>query len=226
MAHTIILNHISKGFTDAAGQRRDVIRDVSLTIESGAFGLLLGRSGSGKSTLLNLVAGLYLPDNGSITVGDTEVSALGEARRDAWRSAGVGYVFQTFNLLSPLTVLENIYVPGILAGQGRQSDRTEAMEILKRLDLADHAHKRPFELSVGQRQRVAVGRALLKQPAVLLADEPTANLDAESAAVVREAFLHLNSLGSTVLVATHDLVFRDIPHTLTFDVSAGKEVSP
>jgi len=224
MSYTITLDAVTKGFTDATGKRRTIINDLTLKIKSGAFGLLLGRSGSGKSTLLNLISGLYVPEKGKIIVGDTEVSAMGEARRDAWRSAHIGYVFQTFNLLSPLTVLENVYVPGILAGTGSPADRKAAVDILKRLDLAEEAHKRPFELSVGQRQRVAVGRALLKSPPVLLADEPTANLDAESAQVVREAFLQLHKQGTTVVVATHDPVFREIAHTMSFDVSTGEEV--
>ncbi|MCP4674488.1 MAG: ATP-binding cassette domain-containing protein [Deltaproteobacteria bacterium] len=163
-----------------------------------------GRSGSGKSTLLNIIAGLHLPDKGQVLLDDLPVHALSESKRDRIRAEQIGYVFQTFNLLSPLTVLENIILPGSLTGFGRPDGEDHARKILVDLDLADHINKHPFELSVGQRQRVAVARAVFKQPTLLLADEPTANLDAESTDTVVRAFHKLNEDGTTFIFATHD----------------------
>jgi putative ABC transport system ATP-binding protein len=170
--------------------------------------VLEGRSGSGKSTLLNVIAGLYRPDRGEVVVGDARLHAMGESARDRFRARHVGYVFQTFNLLSPLSAVENLTVPLALAGQAERDSERRAREILGELGLADEMHKRPYELSVGQRQRVAVARAVLRSPAVLLADEPTANLDAESTAAVITAIKGLVDAGATLVMATHDPLLR------------------
>jgi putative ABC transport system ATP-binding protein len=202
MAAGVELKDVEKGYVDRSGAARRVLRGISLAVDAGGTALLAGPSGSGKSTLLNLIAGLHLPDAGEIAVDGTVVSALGESARDAFRAARIGYVFQTFNLLSPLSALENLLVPAALCGA--PADERAARAVLEELGLAGHLDKRPYELSVGQRQRVAVARAVLLRPSVLLADEPTANLDAESTAAVIAALRRVRDAGATLVLATHD----------------------
>ena len=204
MPTSITLEHVSKRFPDGAGGTRTVLDGVSLELPGGSMALLEGPSGAGKSTLLNLVAGVLLPDAGRVMVGEVEVSGLPEARRDAFRARHVGVIFQTFNLLSALTVLENLCMPAALAGVGQADDAERARALLTELGLGDHLHARPYRLSVGQRQRVAVARALLRRPPVLLADEPTASLDAEASGLVCDALARLRDQGTTLLVASHD----------------------
>ena len=200
---------ISKSFTEPGGKTRKVIDGFSAKFPKGSFALLRGASGAGKSTLLNMIAGLILPDSGEVIAGGEKINRLSEAERDRFRSKTIGYIFQTFNLLSPLTVIENLYVPAVLAGYGKSDDREKAMKILEAFSLADHADKFPYQLSVGQRQRVAIARAALTRPQIMLADEPTANLDADSAQAVINTLLTLRSEGTTLIVATHDPVFKE-----------------
>ena len=218
MKARIELRDVAKSFSDREGRPVPVLTGVSFSIDAGGVVMLEGRSGSGKSTILNLIAGLFRPDSGEIIIGDTRMHELGEARRDRFRAREIGYVFQMFNLLSPLSSLENLVVPLALAGGLDPDGRARARNILVSLGLADHLEKRPYELSVGQRQRVAVGRALLKRPAVLLADEPTANLDRESAAAVIDALRALVASGTTLVAATHDPVFGQAFDALRYNV--------
>ncbi|GAA0210692.1 ABC transporter ATP-binding protein [Saccharothrix mutabilis subsp. mutabilis] len=180
------------------------LRDVSLTVREGEAVAVLGPSGSGKSTLLNLVAGLDRPDEGTITVAGTRVDGLSEAGAARHRRAGVGMVFQFFNLLDDLTVLENVVLPARLAGTGRADARRRATALLERLGIARHAAAHPGRLSGGERQRVAVARALVNRPPLLLADEPTGALDGASGADVADLLVELNADGQTVVLVTHD----------------------
>lgn len=220
MGMAVELSNVRKAFPDRDGEPVVVFDGLSLSCPAGSATILEGPSGSGKSTLLNLMAGLFVPDAGAVRVGDTPLHTLREVARDAFRAAHIGYVFQTFNLLSPLTALENLHVPAALAGNRTAASPERAREILVSLGLRDHLHKRPYELSVGQRQRVAVARALLVTPNVLLADEPTANLDAESARAVTDAFRGLLDEGTTLVVATHDPALKTAFEARTFHVSA------
>jgi putative ABC transport system ATP-binding protein len=223
METAIEFEAVTKRFPEPGGGSRTVLEGLSFACAAGGVMVVEGRSGTGKSTLLNLVAGLLVPDGGAVRAGGVDLGRLSEARRDRFRASHVGYIFQTFNLISPLTVLENVYLPGSLAGTGEATDRERAKEVLAELGLADQQDKLPFHLSVGQRQRVAVARAALRRPRILLADEPTANLDRESAEIVRATLERMRQEGSTLLIATHDPVLKGIEGAATLDLEK-KEV--
>lgn len=184
------------------GESGVVLRIPKLDLEAGQHLALRGRSGSGKSTLLNLIAGILLPDSGSIVVDGREINRLGEAARDHWRGRRIGYVHQSFHLLPGLTVWENLWIAAALSGQG-ESQRIE--HYLKRLDLENRRDFRPGQLSVGQQQRVAVARALVHNPALVLADEPTGNLDAELAQKALELLTSMcRESNAALLLVSHD----------------------
>ena len=201
----IRLSGVSKGFGDGERRRR-VIDAFSLEVAAGESVALCGPSGSGKSTLLNLMAGLLAVDAGTLTLGydghSHELSRLGEAERTALRRRAIGYVFQFFNLVPTLTVLENVTLPLALNGLGRRLP--EARQQLEALGLGDRFDAYPETLSGGEQQRVAIARALVHEPAIVLADEPTGNLDARHSELVADAlFAEARRLGSALVVATH-----------------------
>jgi putative ABC transport system ATP-binding protein len=216
---------VSKSFRDRSGRARIVLEGIELDCGPGAIVRLEGRSGSGKSTLLNLISGLLTPDKGEVHVGGSRIDALSESRRDRFRALHVGYVFQTFNLLSPLSAVENLVIPARLAGTAGADLEPRARASLAQLGLEDHLDKRPWELSVGQRQRVAVARAVVAGPALLLADEPTANLDEESSRAVISALDALHRAGTTLVLATHDPALKEAFPAQVLDVASG-EVRP
>ncbi|WP_408641010.1 ABC transporter ATP-binding protein [Streptacidiphilus rugosus] len=183
---------------------------------------MLGRSGSGKSTLLNLVAGLDRPSRGSVQVGGVAVHALSETALAGFRRERIGMVFQFFNLLDDLNVLDNVLLPAQLAGMGREKARTQATGLLDRLGVARHARTYPGLPSGGERQRVAVARALMNRPPLLLADEPTGALDSTSAADVRALLTSLNAEGQTVLLVTHDTALAAACATRTIELVDGR----
>ena len=178
---------------------------VTLSVAAGECLAVLGHSGSGKSTLLNLIAGLDRPTSGTVTVDGTRVDKLGEAGSAKFRRGSIGMIFQFFNLLDDLTVLDNVLIPAQLAGMGKGEAGRRAAELLGTLGIDRHAKAYPQRLSGGQRQRVAVARALMNRPALLLAAEPTGALDSHSAADVRRLLLDLNGEGQTILLVTHDV---------------------
>ena len=178
---------------------------IDLAIPSGEFVAIVGKSGSGKSTLLNLVAGIDRPTGGEVRVGGTAVHALDESRLAAWRGRHVGVVFQFFQLLPTLTVLENAMLPMDFCGTWRGSEaRDRAMALLAKAGVADQAAKLPGALSGGQQQRAAIARALANDPALVVADEPTGNLDTQTAGSVLELLAGLTRSGTTVLMVTHE----------------------
>jgi len=186
-------------------QDRHVLRDLSLQLNRGAFCVLMGRSGAGKSTLLNLISGIDLPTSGHVRIGGTDLTAKSETERTKFRRANIGFVFQSFNLISTLTVGENVRLPLELAGERPRADRDRAHEMLDRVGLADRADDFPDRLSGGEQQRVAVARALAHEPLLVLADEPTGNLDYETGQAVLTILGDLvEDTGTTLLVATHD----------------------
>ncbi|WP_435089401.1 ABC transporter ATP-binding protein [Micromonospora aurantiaca (nom. illeg.)] len=194
-----------RGVTRRYGEGPPALHDVSLTVRPGECVAVLGPSGSGKSTLLNLLAALDRPDAGTVTVAGTRLEKLGEAASARFRRAHVGLVFQFFNLLDDLTVLDNVLLPAQLAGAPARAAREHAASLLDSLGIARHAHAYPGRLSGGERQRVAVARALINRPALLLADEPTGALDTASGEDVRRLLDELHRSGQTIVLVTHDL---------------------
>jgi putative ABC transport system ATP-binding protein len=201
MTHLLELAGISKVYR---GAERPALDRVTLSVSAGEVAAVMGPSGSGKSTLLNLVAGLDRPTSGSVRVDGVELTRLGEAQLARYRRTKVGLVFQFFNLLNNLTVLDNVAVAAELAGLGRREARRRAFALLDDLGLADRARSFPARLSGGQRQRVAVARALVNRPPLLLADEPTGALDSRSGEQVMDLLARLNRMGQTILLVTHD----------------------
>lgn len=176
----------------------------SLSIAAGDYLSVMGPSGSGKSTLLNQLGLLDTPTSGSLRFEGTETTTLSEAQRANLRNEQIGFVFQAYHLIDRLTALENVELPLTLAGVDPSLRRERASELLKKLGLERFLHQRPQQLSGGQRQRIAIARAVITQPRLLLADEPTGNLDSHSGASVVELLEQLNSDGITLVVVTHD----------------------
>jgi putative ABC transport system ATP-binding protein len=175
---------------------------VSLSIPKGAFVALIGSSGSGKSTLMHILGCLDRPDAGQYLLDAEDVSRLSDNRLAEIRNRRIGFVFQTFNLLPRITALENVEVP--LLYRGERKPRAKALEVLQRVGLADRKGHHPNQLSGGQRQRVAIARAIVTDPDILLADEPTGNLDTTTGEEILEIFAELNQQGVTVIVVTHE----------------------
>lgn len=197
----IRLEDVTKVYRDGS---REVIalRGVSLTVQPGEWVAIVGPSGCGKSTLLNLIAGLDRATRGRVVVAGTDLAMLDEEALARWRRQAVGIIFQFFQLLPTLTALENVLLPMALAGRSGALSRARAL--LDAVGLAQAAHRLPNELSGGERQRVAIARALANEPLLLLADEPTGNLDSETGAVVLELFERVWRAGTTIVLVTHD----------------------
>jgi len=185
-------------------------RDISLAVEPGELLVVRGPSGSGKTTLLNLLGGLDRPDSGQIWVGDQELTGMREAAITAVRRDRIGYVFQTFGLIPILSAAENVEIPLRIKGTEPAERERRVAEMLELVGLADHARQRPYELSGGQQQRVGVARALVSEPDILLADEPTGQLDSRTAAVMMDLIAQLvRSRQIAAVVSTHDPLLMD-----------------
>jgi putative ABC transport system ATP-binding protein len=183
----------------------DVLNDLDLEMPTGAFEALMGPSGSGKSTLLNLIAGLDSPSRGTITVSGQDLGRMSESERAKWRSQNVGFIFQTYNLLPVLTAAENVELPLLLTTVPSSERRQRALTALRAVGLDDRAGHRPDQLSGGQQQRVAIARAIVTDPKIIVADEPTGDLDRVSADQILELLVRLNKeLSKTIVMVTHD----------------------
>lgn len=181
-----------------------VLHDINLAVNEGEFAAIMGPSGSGKSTLMNLIGCLDRPTSGKIIIGDRDTSLLSDIELARIRGKKIGFVFQTFNLISRLTALKNVEMPMVYQDIPRSQRTKRARELLEMLGLGDRADHKPSELSGGQRQRVAIARALANEPEILLADEPTGNLDSKTGQEIMQIFNQLHGEGRTILMVTHD----------------------
>jgi len=203
--HSIIeLRNVVKNYKTAIGDF-PALKEVDLHIESGEFVSVIGKSGSGKSTLLNMITGIDRPTAGEVFVNQTAVHEMNENRMARWRGKNLGIVFQFFQLLPTISIIENIMLPMDFCRTYPMREReTRAMKLLEMVELADHAYKLPTALSGGQQQRVAIARALANDPPIIIADEPTGNLDSKTADSVFQLFKELVAGGKTIIVVTHD----------------------
>ncbi|MGB9615813.1 MAG: ABC transporter ATP-binding protein [Desulfomonilaceae bacterium] len=198
------LESVSKSYRRGT-QLIEVLRDISLDILEGEFVALMGPSGSGKTTVLNLVAGIDRPDTGKLLVGGTDIAALSESQLSAWRANHVGFIFQFYNLIPVLNALENVELPLLLTSLSRADRREHAVAALQAVGLADRMDHYPGQLSGGQQQKVAIARAIVADPLILVADEPTGDLDKVSAHEILSLLAQLNTdFQKTILMVTHD----------------------
>jgi len=202
--HLIELRNVVKVYKTDAGDF-PALKNVDLTVDPGEFMAVIGKSGSGKSTLINMITGIDRPTSGEVYVNGTPIHTFNEGQMALWRGQSLGIVFQFFQLLPTLTVLENIMLPMDFAKLYTPKERRErAMHLLELVDIAEHAHKLPTAISGGQQQRAAIARSLANDPPILVADEPTGNLDSRTAGQIFELFGRLVDEGKTILMVTHD----------------------
>jgi putative ABC transport system ATP-binding protein len=198
---------VTRGLTrqyDMGGEIVHALRGIDLSIKRNEYVAIMGPSGSGKSTLMNLIGCLDTPDAGEYWLSGILVSQMNDDALAQVRNKQIGFVFQTFNLLPRASALQNVELPLVYAGVARDERRQRAIQALERVQLGDRVHHRPNELSGGQRQRVAIARALVNRPAILLADEPTGNLDSRTSEEIMRVFAELSTEGQTVIMVTHE----------------------
>ncbi len=210
MSHMINVDNVTKRY-ERGGEVLTVLDNLCLTVDQGDFVSLMGPSGSGKTTILNCVGGIDTVDAGTITVNGEDVTTMPQRRLPDWRAQNIGFVFQSFNLVPVLTAMENVILPLQLTPLSRKERKAQAIFALEIVGLADRMGHRPSQLSGGQEQRVAIARAIATDPAVILADEPTGDLDRENANAIMELLQRLNTeLGKTIVVVTHDHVAAEM----------------
>jgi putative ABC transport system ATP-binding protein len=199
----ILLREITRDFK-LGGQTVHVLKGIDLDIKRGEYVALMGPSGSGKSTLMNLLGCLDTPTSGTYVLADRDVSRMGEQQLAEVRNQEIGFVFQTFNLIPRQTALDNVALPLVYAGIGKEERLERAAEVLRSVGLGDRMHHQPNQLSGGQRQRVAIARALVNKPSLILADEPTGNLDSTTSDEILKLFDEIHAAGNTLVVVTHE----------------------
>ncbi len=196
--------NLEKAYTTPAGDF-PALQGISFDVDYGQFITVIGKSGAGKSTLVNMLTGIDRPNNGQIIIGGREIQEMSEAEIARWRGRNLGVVFQFFQLIPTLTVLQNVVMPMDFAGlYSRQERQERAMMLLERVDIAENAHKLPHAISGGQQQRVAIARALACDPSLIVADEPTGNLDSKTTNAIYDLFHEMVSQGKSLLMVTHD----------------------
>lgn len=218
----ISIKGLTKSFCDTNGKRNVIFEKVSFELNQGAVLRLSGASGSGKTTFMNVMSGLIKPDSGSVLFGNIDITNLSEGKKDRFRAENIGYIFQTFNLLSPFSVLENVYAPLAFAGKLPENYKDKALDSLDKVGMKEFSAKMPYHLSVGQKQRVAVARVLFADPPLIFADEPTASLDRKSSELVKSTLLELNKKGTTLVLTSHDPIFNDLRPDIDFNLETGK----
>lgn len=200
----LTVEHLSHSFRNAQGVV-PVLKDINIRIEKGQMVALLGSSGSGKSTLLNLMAGLMKPDQGKIWIADHDIVQFGENRLAEFRRSHIGFIFQAYELLSNLTIRENVELPLVFMGTSPSKRKAKALELLEQVGLKEKSELFPSQLSGGQQQRVSIARSLITEPSVIFADEPTGNLDTETEEEVIAILQELNrKMGTTFVIVTHE----------------------
>jgi len=210
------IQHVSKSYRRGS-QIVPVLDDITFDIKEGEFLALMGPSGSGKSTLLNLIAGIDKVDNGTITVGGVDITNLAETDLARWRSVNVGFIFQFYNLIPVLTAFENVELPLLLTPLSRDERRSHVETALRVVNLLDRMDHHPKQLSGGQQQRVAIARAVVTDPTILVADEPTGDLDRVSTGEIMELMDRLNiESGKTIIMVTHDPRAAKKAHTIRY----------
>ena len=200
----IELRSLSKSYATPAGLI-PALMDVNLKVYAGEFVAVVGKSGAGKSTLVNMVTGIDLPDSGEVLGGDVPLQSMNDDQRARWRGLHMGVVFQFFQLLPSINLLRNVTIPMEFCGIATPKERSQrGIRLLEQVGIADHARKKPAHISGGQQQRVAIARALANDPPILVADEPTGNLDSRTAGEILDLFVDLAGGGKTLLIVTHD----------------------
>ena len=205
MAHLINVKNLYKIYNEGKESEVRALDGVSLTIDRGEFVSIWGSSGSGKSTLMNILGCLDVPTRGEYYLDGIDVRSLSDRKLSAIRNKEIGFIFQGFNLLHALSALENVELPLIYRGMGKRKRRELAQQALEKVSLGTRLHHKPSEMSGGQQQRVAVARAISTNPPIIMADEPTGNLDSRTGKEVMEILTHINEMGHTVLLITHDM---------------------
>ena len=204
MSDFIQFKQVSKSFESAAG-RVDALKSIDLSIVQGEYLAIVGKSGSGKSTLLNMLTGIDHPSQGNVAINKTDVHTLNESRLAKWRGENIGIVFQFFQLIPTLTILENVLLAMDFVNVIPKKEREKRAEsLLAQVDISQHADKLPSALSGGEQQRAAIARALANNPPIVVADEPTGNLDSKTTEAVQNLFAQLVASGKTVVVVTHE----------------------
>lgn len=203
--HLIELRQVVKTYDSAAGAFT-ALKGIDLTVNTGEFLAVVGKSGCGKSTLVNMITGIDRPTAGEVLIGGTAIHRLNENQSAVWRGRTVGVIFQFFQLLPTLSIIENVMLPMDFCNIYTPTERkARALQLLDEVEMAGHAHKLPSAVSGGQQQRVAIARALANDPPIVVADEPTGNLDSKTAASIFQLFEDLVARGKTILMVTHDL---------------------
>lgn len=214
MKHPIIkIQGITRNFP-LGSETVYVLKGIDLIIEKGEYVALMGPSGSGKSTLMNLLGCLDTPSSGTYYLNDKDVSKMNDDELAEIRNKEIGFVFQTFNLLPRMTALDNVALPMVYAGYSKQERNLRAEEVLKQVGLSDRMDHQPNQLSGGQRQRVAVARALVNKPSIILADEPTGNLDSKTSVEIMGLFNEIHANGNTVILVTHEEDIAEHAHRI------------